>query len=97
MTMKKTNAGATVVEKILARASAKDAVPSPEGTTLAPTWQSARSRPSSSSAEKRPRPRRPMSSRKTRSIGCSAQKSSTWSSVGVTERTVGSSQAGVEA
>jgi len=74
-------------------ASAKAAVPAPEGTTLAPTWQSAISRPSSSSAEKRASPRRAMSSRKTRSIGSSAQKASTWSSVGVTVRMVGSSQA----
>src|SRR5712691_818091 len=52
---------------------------SPEGTTFAPAWQSATSRPPSSSAVKRPRPRRATSSRKTRSIGSSPQNARTWS------------------
>ena len=50
---------------------------------LAPTWQSDLNLPSAlATAEKRPSPRRAMSSRKTRSTGSSAQKASTWSSVG---------------
>src|SRR5205823_1916683 len=56
-------------------ASANRSAPGPLGTTFAPTWQSAVSRPSSASAWKRPSPRRAMSSRKTRSTGSSAQKS----------------------
>ena len=68
-----------------AAASAKAAQPRPEGTTFAPTWHSASSRRSGpTTAEKRPSPRRAMSSRKTRSTGSSAQNASTWSSVGVT-------------
>src|SRR2546421_3193116 len=67
-------------------ASAKTAQLTPEGTTFAPTWQSATSLPSSRSPEKRPRPRRAMSSRNTRSIGSSAQKARICSSVGLTNR-----------
>ena len=68
-------------------ASAKNAQPSPDGTTFAPTWQSAIRRPSRSSAEKRPSPRRAMSSRKTRSTGSWAQNTRICSSVGATART----------
>src|SRR5436305_1282123 len=45
----------------------------PEGTTFAPTWQSAVSRRSSAKAVNRPNPRRATSSRNTRSTGSSAQ------------------------
>ena len=52
---------------------------------LAPTWQrDSNLPPPPATAEKRPSPRRAMSSRKTRSTGSSAQKASTWSSVGET-------------
>src|SRR5205807_9546155 len=61
------------------------AQPGQGGTTFAPRWQGAVSRPfAPATAEKRPSPRRAMSSRKTRSTGSSAQKPSTWSSVGET-------------
>jgi DeoD family purine-nucleoside phosphorylase len=68
-------------------ASANALQPSPDGTTFAPTWHNAISRSSRASAENRPSPRRAMSSRKTRSIGSSAQKSRVCSSVGLTNRT----------
>src|SRR5207237_874197 len=62
---------------------AKAPQPLPAGTMLAPTWQRDFSLPSArATAETRPSPRRAMSSRKTRSTGSSAQKPSTWSSVG---------------
>src|SRR6476646_3129649 len=67
-------------------ASAKTEQLTPDGTTFAPTWQSATSVPSSRSPENRPRPRRAMSSRNTRSIGSSAQKARICSSVGLTNR-----------
>jgi hypothetical protein len=67
-------------------ASANAAQLSPDGTTFAPTWQSATSASSRSSAEKRPSPRRAMSSRKTRSIGSRAQNARILSSVGLTNR-----------
>src|SRR5207244_2977346 len=74
-----------------AAARAKAPHPRPDGTTFAPTWQSAVSRPFSASAEKRPSPRRATSSRKTRSTGSSAQKERIWPSVGSTSDTEPSS------
>src|SRR6266542_1154365 len=65
-------------------ASANAPQRSPDGTTFAPTWQSAARRSPSPSAVNRPSPRRAMSSRNTRSIGSSAQKARIWSSVGLT-------------
>ena len=52
-----------------AAAAAKRPQSRPDGTTLAPTWQSAVSAPPSAKAEKRPNPRLATSSRKTRSTG----------------------------
>src|SRR5581483_12127235 len=63
-------------------ASANASHPRPDGTTFAPMWQRATRRPSSATALKRPRPRRATSSRNTRSIGSSAQKSRIWSGDG---------------
>src|SRR6266508_553526 len=59
-------------------ASANAPQRSPDGTTFAPTWQSAARRSPSPSAGLA------MSSRNTRSIGSSAQKARIWSSVGLT-------------
>src|SRR6266511_3862470 len=56
-----------------AATSAKRPQSAPEGTTFAPTWQRAVSRPLSANAVKRPSRRRGTSSRKTRSTGsCTA-------------------------
>src|SRR5690348_14064404 len=62
--------------------SPKRAQSRPDGTTFAPTWQSASSRPLSAKAENLPSPRRATSSRKTRSTGSSAQNARIWSRVG---------------
>src|SRR6266508_1608775 len=63
-----------------AATSAKRPQSAPEGTTFAPTWQRAVSRPLSANAVNRPSRRRATSSRKTRSTGSSAQNARIWSS-----------------
>src|SRR6266511_1783532 len=67
-----------------AATSAKRPQSAPEGTTFAPTWQRAVSRPLSANAVKRPSRRRATSSRKTRSTGSSAQNARICSSFGST-------------